>query len=710
LHFNQYGKTFQLRIENADDMQAALQLDESLWVATSAPTSVFRCDPKFIAMLDSDNSGRIHTHEVKNAIRWLLQVLNDTSQMAQRTDKIPLKAINSSDDAGAAILKSAEYILQTLKCEDISAITLEQVRRFIAKQKEQPLNGDGIIIENAAENRSTVQLIKDVIATVGGTPDAGGKTGITAAKLAEFRNEIKARLDWLQLAQQNREKILPFGDQTDSIYRLFRQHEDDIDRFFSLCRTLRFDPQLVNTPAATKPDRAPGEFDIDEYLKRVPLAHPNAALLLPLTEDALNPVFAGWIAELKAKLIEPALGKVGSNLPENDWQKLKAILQPYADYLATEQGAKVAKLPIERLQYYRDDKVYTDALHLIEADKAVADRLKAINEVEKLTLYHRDLLRLTNNFICFSELYTPPVKAMFEEGSVQIDGRWFDLVLRVEDINKHSAIAKAGNIFILYLEVSHAPSKTKYTVAVPATAGTKGNLGVGKRGIFFDVNGNEFDAVVVKVIDNPISLREAMLAPFARLRDFIIGKIESISDSLEKKLQKQTDALFQQSGKPQPAPAAPASNPAGMMVGLSLSAAAVGSAFAFITKTLSGLTGGQLLAGILGAAAVVIVPVSLIAIIKLRGQDLSSLLEGCGWSINARMRFDRSQRRSFTRRVPFPLSASGTPHRSLAKQLAIALAALFIIWGIQHGCRKLQSCPSAADTAAAQSETNTSKP
>ncbi len=108
-----------------------------------------------------------------------------------------------------------------------------------------------------------------------------------------------------------------------------------------------------------------------------------------------------------------------------------------------------------------------------------------------------------------------------------------------------------------------------------------------------------------------------------------------------------------------------------MMVGLSLSAAAIGSAFAFITKTLADLSGGQLIAGVVGAAVVIILPVSLIAVLKLRRQDLSSLLEGCGWAINARMRFDNAQRRRFTRRTPYPLDAIGTPQRTWVKKVPL---------------------------------------
>ena len=697
MHFRQYGKTFQLRIESADDLSAALKLDESLWVATSAPTDVFRCDPGFIAMLDPDGSGRIHTDEMKAAIRWLLAALSDRSQLQKRTNHVPLAAIDQSTPEGAEVHKSAVYVLETLGNADGDSIALKQVRRFLSKLKEQPLNGDGVLVPSASDDPQTAALIEDVIATVGGASDASGIEGITGDKLAQFREEVDACVAWRARGTAAGEAgdivVRPFGDRTEGMHALISRHADRIDHFFALCRAVRFDTRMAARVGG--PESALDSLDLSQPddvtsgLQRSPLATPNRDERLPLGEEALNPLYAEWVNQLKVDVLVPVLGDVGDSLHVGQWQQVKQALQPYADYVANQKGALVRGLSDEKLQQYQSGETYDHVEKLIAADKAVADMVKGIREVERLVLYHHHLLRLANNFISFSELYHPPIRAMFEEGSALLDGRWFDLALRVSDVGKHSAIAKASNIFTLYLEVSHKASDSHFTVAVPATAGCKGNLGVGKRGVFFDWLGREYDAVVVKVIDNPISLREALVAPFTRLWAFIMGKIEAMSGNLEKQLQKSTGTLMQTPAKaaPQAAPTGMAGGPAGMLVGLSLSAAAIGSAFAFITKTFAGLSGGQLIAGVLGAAALVAVPVSLIAVLKLRRQDLSALLEGCGWAINARMRFDNVQRRSFTRRKPYPMDATGTPQHTWVKQALIAVLVVVVAWGLKAGCR-----------------------
>jgi len=91
----------------------------------------------------------------------------------------------------------------------------------------------------------------------------------------------------------------------------------------------------------------------------------------------------------------------------------------------------------------------------------------------------------------------------------------------------------------------------------------------------------------------------------------------------------------------------------------------------------------------LGAlVAIVSMPVTLLAVIKLRRRDLGSLVEGCGWAINARMRLTRAQRRYFTRRVPYPASATGTPGRRWSWILLIVLVGGLAV-GSYYGIKAL---------------------
>jgi len=325
---------------------------------------------------------------------------------------------------------------------------------------------------------------------------------------------------------------------------------------------------------------------------------------------------------------------------------------------------------------------------LIEADLRVAATITDVRTVERLLLCQLYLRDFVNNFVSFPELYSRTERALFELGVVVMDGRRFNFVLPVPDPAAHSTVAKASNLLVLYLEIS-GDGTEKFSAAVPVTSGTKGNLGVGKRGIFFNIRGREFDARVTNILENPVSIREALCMPFVRLWRLLEGKIESWSLTAEKQLQAQFDKSVPIPGattvtaSPEPGTLS-AAQKGGLVMGLSVAAAALGSAFAFITKQLAGLEKLQIGLGLLGAALVVVLPITLIAVLKLRRQDLSSLLEGCGWAVNARMRLSSSQRRHFTSRPPFPAAAAGTPRHHWRLALLIAM---LVLLGTNGTCR-----------------------
>ncbi|MCK4602316.1 MAG: hypothetical protein KAU28_07605, partial [Phycisphaerae bacterium] len=249
-----------------------------------------------------------------------------------------------------------------------------------------------------------------------------------------------------------------------------------------------------------------------------------------------------------------------------------------------------------------------------------------------------------------------------------MDGRRFNFAVRVADRTAHGAVARTGNMFVLYAEVAPSGGE-KYEVATAVTSGTKGNLCVGKRGVFQDVTGGECDARVVQIIENPVSLAEALVSPFQRLGRLLSGKIEAITAAAEKKLDTTAEAIR--------APGAPAQPnrgllAGGLLMGGGVAIAALGSAFAYTTKALADVAVWKILIGIGIAILAVILPTSIVAFVKLRRRDLSAILEGSGWAINSRMRLTRRQGRSFTHRPRYPKGARGV-HRNRGKWLLLAV-------------------------------------
>ena len=694
MRFKKYGKTYQLRIETAEDLERVLHLDESLWVATSAPRDAFRCDPRFLLLVDSDANGRIYTEELKAAIVWLLERLADPSCIHQGADALPLASIRSDTAEGQALLRSARYVIESQAEDSGDTISMAHVTGFTANILSRPLNGDGVIVPEAAGDPAVAGFISDVIACVAATEDAGGKKGITESHLDQFMAAVSGYIEWKMRSEipsgQTSTPLMPLGEDTPPAYGVLQARAGKIDGFFALCRAIRFEPRVADLIGWPGPDQQgldPADLQqLQASLEQAPLAQPSHDGMLPLAEEDINPTCRQWIADLKEHVLRPVLGAVPERLSESDWQKAKSLLSPYAAYLKEKRGAEVEALPIEKLEQYRDGDLEKQVRVLIAADREVAATLAGVEQLERLLLYHQHLMRLVKNFVSFPELYDTGMRALFEMGSAVIDGRWFNFAVKVDNVAAHMAMARASNIFTLYLEVTGAPSQEKFVVAVPVTSGAKGNLGIGKQGVFFDTAGKEYDAKVVQLIENPVSVREALVVPFVRLWRFVTGKIESFSSKAQTTVGKGLDGVMTDArkasaqaakpGAPAPAPAAPAGT-ANLFMGVSVAIAALGSAFAFIMKTLVGLWPWPLVLGVAGAVLAVMIPISIVAVMKLRRQDLSAILEGCGWAINARMRLSGKQRRSFTVPGAYPEKAEGVP--TVRKGRTVVLLVLLIL-------------------------------
>lgn len=275
--------------------------------------------------------------------------------------------------------------------------------------------------------------------------------------------------------------------------------------------------------------------------------------------------------------------------------------------------------------------------------------------VQHAILCQMHLIDLANNFVSFPHLYNPGERAMFEMGTLIMDGREFSFAIRVRNRETHMLVAKSAAMYVLYVSIS-GPTGLEFEVAVPVTSGSAGNLCVGKRGIFKSRDGRELDAQVVAIIENPVSICEAIVAPFVRLGRLITGKIESITSQAEKKLDDRASTAMNMVGNPNASatPAPVGSNPTGMLFGVGVATAALGSAAAYITKTLAQTPWSAIVIGVLVAVVVVILPTCIVAFLKLRRRDLSGLLEGSGWAINSRMRLTRQQGKTFTRKPRYP--------------------------------------------------------
>lgn len=662
--FENYGRAHHLRIRTVPDLEHILELDEALWVATGAPIASINEDPAFLDYLDIDDNGRILCYEVKRAIRWLLDTLSDHSGIPEKSEILALDTVNMDTKDGERIITAAKKILLQLRESGKPGITIQQVREIKTQHEESNVSLDGMATPASADDEDIRTFITDIIETIGGVPETSDKPeniGITTEKLEEFLEEARARLDWhkhtLIPHGQRNTKLMPLGNNTHSAFQSYLAVRDKIDQYFAQCEAISFDPRIAEiikpSTESLEPDKVNDLETLRNFMEESPLANPDQQQTLRFSEP-LNPFYASALQRFRAEVMMPVLNQSMKNLSKEDWLAIKDTFSVYEEWYNTKKGGRVEKLGLEKLRKYLDDKYHREAGRIIANSKKTALVMDNIYLLEKLILYQSRIVDFVNNFVSFPHLYDPSSRAVFEMGTLIVDGRRLNFSVRVDNLKQHVDIARTSDIFILYADVTLENKKDHYTVAVPVTCGNKGNLCVGKRGIFRDLRDKLLDARVVDIIENPISIGETLVAPFQRLGKLLTGKIEAMTAAAEKKLDTAASSAM---APPQQTQASKGLMAGGLLMGGGVAFAAVTSAVTFFVKTVGSLGAAKTIGGILVTIMAILAPASIIALMKLRRRDLSSILEGVGWAINARMRLTFRQSRVFTETPPLPRKA-----------------------------------------------------
>jgi hypothetical protein len=696
IFFKNISYLAQREIKTIKDIENVLNLDEAHWSATGASIESINCDPVFLELIDFDNNMRIMCFEVKEAIRWLFRNLNDKKGILEESTTLNLDAINTTHKEGKDLYVSATQIMARLGRENEKQISLSEIRKIKKKVKETPISEAGVVLPEATENPHIRLMIHDIIKTVGGIPHPGGKTGVTLEKLEEFLENSDNYLRWYNKGETTGGKdtspIMVLGKATEKAFFAYISIRDKINHYFTLCKMLALSQGIGVTESTYEP-QTHEEYDkkalpdytdvcsIEAYLIKAPLAVPQKNRILRL-DQIINTYFEDQVLEFRQDVVAPVFGEKVNSLTEKQWKQITSMFVEYEKWQGEKKGEIVASIQAETLKGYLNNELISKIKALIAESNETALVLDEIRLIEKLVLFQALMRRFLNNFVSFPYLYDPEKRAMFEMGTLIMDGRRFNLSVRVDIHEKHVQVARNSNMFILYVNVLSATDK-KYEVAVPVTSGGIGNLYIGKHGIFHDTTNTDWDAEIIDIIENPISLGEALSRPFKNLFRLINTKIEELKSVAESKigtvLKPEELATQQQQTGQTPATTATAGKTQGLgnlFMGGSIAVAALGSAIAFITKTLSEVKWTTLVFTILGAFCAVLFPTFISAFLKLKKRDMTTILEASGWAINIRMKCSFKLGRFFTLRPKPPFRFIS--FRWLAWVLVILLTGVLI--------------------------------
>jgi hypothetical protein len=500
---------------------------------------------------------------------------------------------------------------------------------------------------------------------VGEVTDRSGKPGLDRAHLDAFFAELADFDAWWKEGRSPAIQVL--GDATPAAADAVRALRAKVDDYFTRVGLAAIDermPPLLARPeveiaAMAGKDLSPASAEVSS----LPIARIAAGRSLPLV-DGVNPAWAGAVTALQRDAVGPLLGADRTSLTAAEWERLKVALTPYETWLAARKGARVEKLGAAWVAALLAGTGKADVEALIVQDEARKDEAQEVLQVERMVRYRRDLFHLLRNFVNFADFYDPRKPAVFQAGTLYLDARTCHLCVKVDDVAAHAATAVPSRMFIAYCDCRRPGGKTM-KIAACVTQGDADYLTVGRNGIFYDRQGQDWDATVVKVVDNPISLRQAFWSPYKRfvkaieeqVAKFAAAKDKESSAQLTATAEKTTGAVV--AGKPAKPEPVDVGKMVGIIAALGVGVGAIGTIFG---AAVSGFVGLQpwwaKLLALVGVVLAISGPAVLIAWLKLRQRTLGPVLDGNGWAVNGRVAVNMPLGTVLTDRAVLPAGSS----------------------------------------------------
>ncbi len=644
-NFSTFGGVTRVNISTGEDIAHLRELDQKLWTVLSCPAAGLEMDPETLSLVDLDKDGNIHVNEVLKTVDWLQSVLNNLDPLVEKSPALKLSSIRTDTPEGSLLHSCALQLLKN-KAENCPETKLDEVTLQDVSDREAifvgtRFNGDGVIIPESADDESLRKLIEECMSTMGSVKDRSGKDGIDNAKLDAFYTAAAALTAW---KKADTEDLYAYGTDTAAALDACNALKTKVADFFMRCSLAKFNPDstaVLDVTAAqiggiSDKDLSASAADIAAY----PIARVNPEGKLDF--ESINPAWQAAFGKFKALVLDKEFPKAKA-ITEDQWTGCTAKLDAYAAHLAAKSGAEVESLGYERAEAIVNENRKAELEALIAQDLSLSKEVEAIKELRKLLILHRDFYKLLRNYVTFSDFYcAEDGAAIFQAGTLYIDQRSCELCIRVSDMGKQATMAGHSGMYLIYCDCVARHSNAKMTIVAVMTDGEVNNLKVGVNAIFYDRQGNDYDATVTKIIDNPISVRQAFWAPYRKMGNFIEEQINKIAAKQDSKVMTEATAKISAAGEKAAAPEAPkqaaafdVSKFAGIFAMIGMALGSIGTFLASALATLTSLGWIQLLATILGIILIISGPSMVMAWMKLRKRNLAPILNANGWAVNS---------------------------------------------------------------------------
>lgn len=667
--FSNVGGVPRISITSGADIAHLAELDPKLWTVLSCPVKGLEISDTSLKYVDADGDGRIRINDVVATSQWLTGVVKNSDLILQETDSFDVEQINVDTEEGRKLHASAKQILANLG-KDGNVVTLADAADIAAIFAKTRFNGDGVIIEASADDADEKAAIAAAVTSVGGVMDRSGIMGVDAAKIEAFYAALSAYAAWYDSAVE-----APFGADTDAAIAAYNALDAKVRDFFVRSKLAAFSPDStasldVQTSfiQAISADNLTGKTD---EIASYPIARVTGKAEIGLDEP-INPAWAAQFNLLKSVALKDK--KV---LTEDDWNEVGAQFAAYTAWKNAKAGAEVEGLGIEAVRAFVEQDKKSALMELVAKDAALAEEAGNIELVNKFLHLMRDFYRLLRNFVTLYDFYDKDQKvyAIFQSGTLIIDQRACRLCMKVMDMAKHNATAAPCGMYLLYCDCTTKAKPGTLQIVAAMTVGEVGDLFVGKNAVYYDNDGVEWDAVVTKIVDNPVSVGQAFWSPYRRMATAIenlISKKAAEKDAkmmevANEKINSTPDMLAAPAtpavaadGTAAPATAAAVKPPfdigkfAGIFAAIGMAVGMIGSALVTLFTGLASLEWWELLMVFVGLLLLVSGPSMVLAWLKLRRRNIAPLLNANGWAINAASKISIPFGETLTDMAKFP--------------------------------------------------------
>ncbi|MBR6628773.1 MAG: hypothetical protein IKL03_02280 [Bacteroidaceae bacterium] len=686
--FENIGGSTRVKITTGADIAHLDELDPKMWTALSCPASGLEIDEKSLKYFDTDSDGKIRVNDVVATAKWVTSVIKDADLLLKGDDHIDIEQLDKENANGMKLYNSAKQILANLNKEG-TVISLTDTADNAAIFAKTRFNGDGIITELTTNDLDEKAAITAAIASVGGVADRSGENGVNAELIEKFYQALTDYAAWQAAAVE-----VPYGADTDKALEAYNALDAKVKDYFVRAKLATFSPESTGKlDVQTALIEAISADNLTGKTEEI-AAYPIARITDKKELDLDAPINPAWAAQFNAlmSIVKPA-GKV---LTEEAWTAIGATFAAYTAWKAAKKGAEVEALGMDTINKLIADDKKQALLDLVAQDAALKEEAESIEMVDKLLHVYRDLYRLLRNFVTFHDFYNKnkEVSAVFQNGRLIIDQRECRMCMKVTDMAKHNASAATSGMYLVYCDCVTTTKPGKITIVAAITVGDIGDLIVGKNAIYYDNEGVVWDAVITKIVDNPISVGQAFWSPYRRMATTIENLISKNAADKDAAMMKDVNAKI--NAAPAATAAAPAADAAkapaqpfdigkfaGIFAALGMAVGMIGTALTSIFKGIFALKWWQLIAVFVGIMLVISGPAMVMAWLKLRRRNIAPLLNANGWAVNAASKISIPFGETLTDIAKFPKLKMKDPYAKKGlptwKKWVISVASLAVV-------------------------------